>query len=118
MQLASSIGSRDPGNLRTVATFLLAATVSALAIGVPSDVVDTPLFMRMTPVRWWETPVPVITAVLTGLWAAPPRSGSATEAPGGGRIVGSSLLSALAVGCPACNKLIVAALGGDCPGFG
>ena len=111
MDSASGTGTRVPSSLRRTVTFLLAAAASALAIGVPTDVVDTPLFTRMTPVRSWEPPVLVLTAVLTGLWLTMSRPGSATEAPGGRRVLGSTLLSALAVGCPVCNKLVVAALG-------
>ncbi|MGH3764823.1 MAG: hypothetical protein ACRDTX_06695 [Pseudonocardiaceae bacterium] len=83
---------------------------SALVVGVPTDVIDTPWFTRMTPVRVWEYPVLVLTALLTGAWfglraAGPPRSGS------GSGVVGSSVLSAFAVGCPICNKIVIALLG-------
>lgn len=78
---------------------------------MPTDVIDTGLFTRMTPVRWWEYPVLVLTAVLTAVWAASPRHSCAKGSPGGARIAGSTVLSTLAIGCPVCNKLIVAALG-------
>lgn len=85
----------------------------ALAVGVPTGVVPTPLFTRMTPVLWWNYGVWAATAVLGGLVVATyirrpedrtPRNG-VTAASGGG------LLAAFAVGCPVCNKLVVAALG-------
>ncbi|MDQ2790294.1 MAG: hypothetical protein M3Y73_11475 [Actinomycetota bacterium] len=89
---------------------VVAAAVSALVVGVPTDVIDTPWFTRMTPVRVWEYPVLVLTALLTGAWfglraAGPQRSGADS------RVLGSSILSAFAVGCPICNKIVIALLG-------
>lgn len=88
---------------------LLAAVLSALVVGVPTDVVDTDWFTRMTPVRWWEYPVLTLTAVLTGLWFAIVRA----EFDERGRVgvLGTSLLSTLAVGCPVCNKIVIGLLG-------
>jgi hypothetical protein len=44
------------------------AAVSALAIGLPTDVIPNPVFGRQgTPVDPWATPVLAITAVLSGL---------------------------------------------------
>lgn len=87
----------------------MAAAVSALIVGVPTDVIDTEWFTRMTPVRWWEYPVLALTAVLTGLWFAMVRP--AADERGGAGVLGTSLLSALAVGCPVCNKIVVGLLG-------
>lgn len=84
-----------------------AAALSALVVGVPSDVIDTSLFTRMIPVRGWEYPVLALTALLTGAWFAT-RGG---RAGAGSKVFGSSLLSARAVGCPVCNKVAVALLG-------
>lgn len=86
-----------------------AAVLSTIVIGIPTDVIDTPWFTRMTPVRWWEYPVLGITAVLTGLWFAM-RARSGEGAPSG-KMFGTSVLSALAVGCPICNKVVVGLLG-------
>ena len=97
--------------MRRPLVFLGAGGASALAIGVPTDVIDTELFVRMTPVRWWEYPVLILTALLTALWAASPRPSSSPGATGGARVFGSTVLSTLAIGCPICNKLVVAALG-------
>ncbi|MGA9377001.1 MAG: hypothetical protein ACSLE7_15905 [Mycobacterium sp.] len=85
-----------------------------LLIGVPTDLIDTPLFTREIPPTWWSWPVLVLTAALTGLLvatyvAAPTdaRTGRSTSRAGclGG------LLSFFAVGCPVCNKLVLLALG-------
>jgi hypothetical protein len=96
---------------RRLLVAIAAGSASALAIGVPTDVIDTGLFVRMTDVRWWEYPVLVLTALLTALWAASPRHSCSKGSSGGARIAGSTVLSALAIGCPVCNKLVVAALG-------
>lgn len=86
---------------------------AALVMGVPTGVLQTPFYTRMTPVRWWDYPVWAISAVLVGLTAAtyvraPTRP---TRAVGAGRTIGGGLLSTFAIGCPICNKLIVALIG-------
>lgn len=99
---------RLPRRVTAGASAALAAVVSALVVGIPTDVIDNAWFTRMTPVRLWEYPVLVLTALLTGAWfwlRAAGRSGT------GSGVFGSSLLSALAVGCPICNKIVVALLG-------
>ena len=107
--LSDARGMTTP--LRRPVTFVSAATVSALVMGVPTDVIDTPFFTRMTPVRWWEVPVLALTALLIAVWWATPRPPPDTPRPGGTRLLGSTVLSGLAIGCPVCNKVIVAALG-------
>ena len=89
-----------------------AATVlAAVFLGVPTDLLPTPLFRRMSPILWWDYPIWVASAALAGLIAA------TYVAPGGvsaGRektAFGGGLLSYLSVGCPSCNKLAVLALG-------
>jgi hypothetical protein len=78
--------------------------------GVPTDIVDTPLFTRMTPVAYRAYLFWVAGAALVGLLAAtyvaaPGRSrpdASQTE-----KVLGGGLLPVFAV----CNKLVVLALG-------
>lgn len=93
----------------------LAAAVVALAValvtGIPTDLVPTSLYRRMTPIPWWSWPLWAATAALAGLLAA-----TYVRRPvGEGRVVapsvGGGVMSFLAVGCPICNKLVVAALG-------
>ncbi len=96
------------------------ALVSALAIGLPTDVIPNPVFGRQgTPVEPWAVPVLVVTAVLSCLLfatyfrqAGPGESDDAGDLDRPGRFgsVGG-LLSFFAVGCPICNKLVVIALG-------
>lgn len=86
------------------------AAVFAIAAGAPTDVIPNPLFDRMTPVQWWSYPILAATALLGGLVMAtyvrsPAQPSSLTKTAGGG------VLSALAIGCPVCNKLVVLLLG-------
>ena len=89
----------------------VAAALAALTLGVPTDLVPTPLFRRMSPIAWWDYPIWVASAALAGLIAAtyigPGGAASGREKTA----VGGGLLSYLAVGCPTCNKLAVLALG-------
>lgn len=85
-----------------------AAAGTALAMAVPTDVLDTGLFTRMTPVRWWEPWVIIAMAGLVFVWAALP---SACPSRARGRTAVATLGGALAVGCPVCNKIVVAAIG-------
>lgn len=92
---------------------LATAVLAALAIGVPTGVVPTSFYTRMTPVTWWDYPVWAVSAVLMGLVAATyVRAGGAGGGPERrGRTLGAGVVSTFAVGCPVCNKLIVAAIG-------
>ena len=98
---------------RRVVTAVVATVVFLLAVGVPTGVIPTPLYTRMTPVLWWNYPVWLATAVLGGLVAATyirrPEDRAARN--GAAAATGGGLLAAFAVGCPVCNKLVVAALG-------
>ena len=93
----------------------LAAVTSALLIGVPTGVVETSFYTRMTPVRWWDYPVWAVSAVLAGLVAATyvrrPDTADYRAPDRAKRTLGAGVLSAFAVGCPVCNKLVVALIG-------
>lgn len=95
---------------------VLAAMAAGIAMGIPTGIVQTPLYHRMTPVTWWDYPIWAASAVLLGLIVATyvrPNRGTFMTASreGGGRTVGATLLSVFAVGCPICNKLVVAVIG-------
>jgi len=99
--------------LRRIVAAVVAGLVFALAVGVPTGLIPTPLYSRMTPVLWWNYPVWAATAFLGGLVVATyirrpgdtaPRNGLASASGGG-------LLAAFAVGCPLCNKLVVSLIG-------
>lgn len=81
------------------------AAAGCLLVGVPTDVVDTPLFHRMTPVRALDYAVLAATTILFGLLAA-------THGDGGGtRTAVGAIGSTLSMGCPVCNKAVVALAG-------
>lgn len=96
------------------------AIVSALAIGLPTDVIPNPVFGRQgTPVEPWAIPVLLITALLSGLLfatyvavgdTADAHDSEELDRPSRFGSVGG-LLSFFAVGCPICNKVVVIALG-------
>ena len=87
----------------------VAAAVTALAIGIPTDIIANPLFDREIPVRWWEYPVFALTVLLTAAWfgiQTAPSDKSTGALPTTGAV-----LAFFAVGCPVCNKLVIAAIG-------
>ena len=88
-----------------------AAVAAALLTGVPTDIVPTGLFQRMTPVRWWDYPVWATSALLLGLIAATYVRAPSLRRERAGLAFGGGLIAFFAVGCPVCNKLVVAALG-------
>lgn len=102
---------------RRWASALVAALVTALLVGLPTDVIPNPVFGRPVEVTWWSYPVLVVTSVLGGLLVAtyvrePGESSADEELDRPGRAGGlGGLLSFFAVGCPTCNKLVVVALG-------
>ena len=117
----------------------MVAVLTALMIGLPTDVIPNPVFGRQVPVTWWSYPVLALTAGLAGVLAAtyvhmakdrPARTGSTAStpqarqadraAPQDGDMVttrslrlpaAGGLLSWFAVGCPVCNKLVLLAVG-------
>lgn len=94
-----------------------AGVVAALAMGVPTGIVKTSFYTRMTAVTWWDYPVWAASSVLIGLTAATyvragRRGDEQTRVPDRSvRTVGAAVLSTFAVGCPICNKLVVALIG-------
>lgn len=87
----------------------LAALVTALAIGIPTDIIANPIFGREIPVRWWEYPVFGVTILLTAAWfgiQTRPSDRSSGAVPTAGAV-----MAFLAVGCPVCNKLVLLAIG-------
>ena len=92
------------------ATALGGAALAAVLVGVPTGILRTSLYHRMTPVLWWNYPVWAATALLEGfLLASYVRAGSGKASTG--RATAGGVLSFLAVGCPVCNKLVVLAIG-------
>lgn len=93
---------------------ILAALAAALMTGVPTGIVETGFFTRMTPVIWWNYPVWAASAILVGLTVATyARAGEPQVATldRSRRTIGATLLTTFAVGCPICNKLVVGLIG-------
>ncbi len=100
----------------TVARWAVAAAatiVAALVIGVPTGVIRTGFYTRMTPVLWWNYPVWAASALLAGVTAATYLRSATPDGTRdrSGRTLGATLLSTFAVGCPICNKLVVSLVG-------
>jgi hypothetical protein len=122
---AAPVRIREEQSMRTwpVRRWVVAVAVTVLAalvIGVPTGVIATPFYTRMTPVLWWNYPVWAVTSVLEGLLVATYVRGaetarqdqeSAAPRPRTARALAAAVLSSLAVGCPICNKLVVLAIG-------
>lgn len=114
---------RPPGALATLAAWparqwLIAAALGVgvfLVVGMPTGVVPTPVFGRPVPVTWWAPWSLAVTAVLGGLvlatWVRTSAPGVSDDERPLRRAGIGGLLAYLAVGCPVCNKLVVAAVG-------
>lgn len=95
---------------RYLAVSAMAAGLVALALAIPTAIIDNPFFTRMTPVEPEQYVFWVATSLLGGALIATYllpelRRGIATVG------VGSGLLGVFAVGCPICNKLVVSLIG-------
>lgn len=109
---------------RQIAVAIVAALMVFLIIGVATVLIPNPIFGRDIPPVWWNYPVLVITAVLSGMLIATyVRSGpgaAETSAPAADEVeetrsgkfgMVGGLLAWFAVGCPVCNKIALLALG-------
>jgi hypothetical protein len=97
---------RSIGGVGRSACAVALGLLTMIVMAVPTDVIDTPWFSREVPVRWWEYPTLIAVGTLTALWfviAVPQR--------GAGTAVGGVTLATFAIGCPVCNKLVLAAVG-------
>jgi hypothetical protein len=96
---------------RGVALGLAASALAALAIAIPTAVLPNPMFTRMTPVRPLDLVLLTVTAILAGVIGATYAT-RVVATPACERRAGSGgLLAFLAIGCPVCNKVVVALLG-------
>ncbi|WP_245604507.1 hypothetical protein [Nocardioides aequoreus] len=98
---------------RRMVVGVVAAVVVALLIGIPTGIIETPWYTRMTPVLWWNYPVWALSSVLSGVLATTYVRDASVPVPAteGGKTLTGTMLSVFAVGCPICNKLVVLALG-------
>lgn len=93
-----------------------ATVLSLLVIGIPTAVIPNSAFTRMTPVEPMNVVTLIASAPLMGLIAATHLSRQPGHDPGSpdrgsARATVGSIGSFLAVGCPVCNKVVVAVLG-------
>ncbi len=117
---ASSLQMRSIGTQPSLGSLLgprffagavLGTALVAVLIGIPTDVLPNPWFTRMTPATTGNYFFWVASSVLTGALLATyvlPRGARDRIAAAS---AGSGYLGVLAVGCPVCNKLLVAVLG-------
>lgn len=83
-----------------------------LAVGIPSALVPNPWFARMTAVPGWSYVAWILIAVMSAVLAATyVGDASATSTTSRRTGILANIGSVLAVGCPVCNKLVVAAVG-------
>lgn len=109
--------------LRRWAVAALATVGYVLLVGIPTDLIDTPLFGRDVPPTWWSWPALLVSAALAGLLTATyvkvpdpdptPEPAATPEPPRPVTRAGyaGGLLTFFAVGCPVCNKLVLLAFG-------
>lgn len=108
-------GERWRGGLaaRFVIVALLAACLYLAVIAIPTAMIANPLFRRMTPPTVWSWVFWIAPALLFGPLVAsylvdgPWRRCPLLER----KTLTGGVLSFLAVGCPICNKVVVAILG-------
>jgi hypothetical protein len=95
---------------KAIAMGLGLGATTLLAGGIPTAVIANPWFTRMTPVRPQDDIfLGIITALAAALGATYALPASCPFQPGTYGV--GTYLSALAVGCPICNKVVVLALG-------
>ena len=89
--------------------FVLAGFLATLIpVGIPTAIIENPIFSRMTATRTQDYLIWIATALLAGLTV-----GTFAVLPGSNPkgLLQGGVLSFLAVGCPICNKLVVALIG-------
>ena len=116
MRRTSPLRGIEVRPVRFLALFVVSAIGMALLTGIPTVLVPNDWFTRMTPVQGYAYPVWAASALLGGLLVASYgglRAAACPAAAGGGQAAGllGGTLTWLAVGCPICNKIVVAAVG-------
>lgn len=101
---------------RTYLRAVPVAAVAALMIGLPSDLIENPIFGRPVPIRTIDYVIWAVTSLLIGLvFAIRPTPVTAEHVADDeqqqSRAIWGGFVSFLAVGCPVCNQLVVAAVG-------
>lgn len=89
---------------RRIAIAIAGAVLSAVIVGIPTDLIPNPVFGRSLEVTAWAYPVWIVSSLLAGVLLA-------TELRPGRPLTGGGLLALFAVGCPVCNKPALLLLG-------
>ena len=91
----------------------IAAALGSIAaffvLGVPTAMINNPVFIRMIPARDQDYVIWIASSLLLGLIIGTFAISSVKGT--GGKAFGSGVLTFLAVGCPICNKLVIVFLG-------
>lgn len=104
--LRTALGAFTPGAWIAA---LLAGLLVLLAIGGTTAIFENDFFRRMTPVRPQDYVFWLLSALLVGLLAGTFVVSRATEHAG--KAAAGGFFADIAVGCPICNKIVVAAIG-------
>lgn len=96
---------------RFLISAILGVALVALALGVPTDIIPNPWFVRMIPAETGNYFFWVGSSILTGILLATCVLPRETRDRIAAASAGSGFLVLLAVGCPVCNELVVALLG-------
>jgi small-conductance mechanosensitive channel len=114
-QRASSARGAENGPWRIILFAVVAALAAAaygLVVAIPTALLPNPFFRRMTPPTLWSWTFLITPALVFGplvaTFLAPLRARRCSVER---QTLGAGLLSYLAVGCPVCNKIVVAVLG-------
>jgi hypothetical protein len=97
--------------LRAAAIGVLAALVTAVVMGIPTDVIPNSWFERKLATTPFDVAVLIALSLLAGALAvtyAIPAAAAANSRAAG---IGSGILGWFAISCPACNKIVVAMIG-------
>jgi len=94
---------------------LAGSAVSLLVLGIPTAVIPNPFFIRMTPTEPFSVATWVLSALLSGpliaTYVVSPVGAELDQGEGRARSSLAGFGAYLAIGCPICNKVIVAVLG-------
>lgn len=117
LQPGSLAALRSTIDLKFTIVGVLATVGALLVLGVPTAVIPNPFFIRMTPtetfnVLVWLTSAPLIGLLLaTYVRTARHSTAHRPDERGAGRASVGGVAAFLAIGCPICNKVVVATLG-------
>lgn len=94
-------------------TAIAVAIATFFVIGIPTAVIENPVFGREIGVTPWSVPVLIATSALSGLlFATYVRMDAVITDENSAKVASiGGFLAYLAVGCPVCNKLVLIALG-------